>query len=228
MKSTLKYAAATAAIALLCATSGRVYANATIEMTATDSNYVALANGQMLPSGDLIELGQFSISDSAVSALASGNSLSQANYATLLSDFIPLANGISQGTAGSATVAGSAGAYDISFTGNNAGFANGGAYLLVFNAATSGAANQVGVFKNGTFPGDMTAGTKANDLDTGTILLGSYTAATSVDNAWNDDVVGNPVINTFNLDTVVPEPSTYMLVGSGLIGLLAMRRRRSA
>jgi len=239
-KNLLKYAVATTgAIALLCATSGRVYALGSIEVTAIDSNYLALSNGQMLPSGDLVELGQFSISDANLSALANGGTFTPATFATLNSDFVPLTGGTSSGTAGSATVSGYAGAMDVTFTGNNSAFAGGPMYLLVYNAATAGAATQVGVFRGpGTagsggwsFPSSMATGSSGSDLDTANVspLIGTYTANSAVDNGWNDNVGnGYPNVNTFNLDRVVsvPEPSSIALVVMGLLGGFGLIRRR--
>jgi len=36
----------------------------------------------------------------------------------------------------------------------------------------------------------------------------------------------NPILNGFTLARVVPEPSTFVLAGLGLLGLLVLRRRR--
>ena len=216
----------------------RAHAFAVVNLSATDSNFLASANGQLLQTGDLIEVGEFSISDSAIGAMNLNGVIAPFEYTTLLSDFIPL-NGTSSGVVGQGTsdamsgTNGYAGAFQFAVTGSNPAFAAGSIYLMVFNAATSTAATQVGVFKCGTFPANMSTGASVVDLDIGQVppLIGTYTVNSSVDSAFNDDETeGNqyPAINTFNLDIFIPEPSTYALIGTGVLGLLAtFRRRRS-
>lgn len=85
--------AALTAVTLLCASASHVYAAAAVYLGADDSTFFGLANTNALPAGDAVYMGQFSISDNAISALASGGRISDANYAALVSDFLPL-NGI--------------------------------------------------------------------------------------------------------------------------------------
>jgi len=232
-KSILKYTA-TAALGLLCA--GSVMAG-NVGVSATDSNYLALATGSALvPAGDLIEVGSFTISDASVAALATANNLSQANYATLLADFTIYGGGV--GAVGSSTMgtgaSGDAGAFSATFQGNNM-VASAQTYMLVFNAATTGAASQVGVFRGASFagagdwqfPANPATGANSFDLDDAAVLLGTYTANTPLDVPYNDANVGDSPINTLNLDTItVPEPSSIALVVLGLAGSIGMIRRR--
>jgi hypothetical protein len=227
-KSIIKYVmTTTAAIALLCATSGRVFALGTIIASAVDSNYLAVAGGgAWLAVGSTVEMGQFSISDAAISALQSGNTITPANEATLLAAFEPLTGGTPSGTVGTSAAFSSPGAFDITFTGNNTAFASGPIYLLAFNAGQT----QIGVFKDGTFPSSMATGAESLELDNAAVppLLGTYTAANPLDNVANDGNNGNAVINSFNLDQVIPEPSSIMLVAMGLFAGIGMIRRRQS
>jgi hypothetical protein len=226
--------AAIVAVALVCASASRVYAAATVTLGADDSVYFGLNNGLALPTGDAVYMGQFSVGDATVSALATGGNLSQANYATLLSDFVPL-NGDAVNLIGTGTTA-SPGSIFAPYTGGNTAFAGGAIYLMVVNAPTSGAATQVGVFKgdsNWLYPANMATGSAGIDTDDAltTPLLGSYSATVNAATAGYtyDAVSGNNygTVSALLLDTVtVPEPSSIALVVMGLFGAIGMVRSR--
>jgi hypothetical protein len=221
-KMIFKFAAVAAIVCV--ASAARVYA-ATIALGADDTTYFGLANGNALPAPDAVYMGEFTITDTQIAALMSGGTVSAANYATLVSDFVPL-NGtgfqpIGTGTGGDA---GSIGAT----------FASGAIHLLVVNTATTVGASQVGVFTGSAlwaFPASMATGSTSIDTDNALTapLIGAYAA--SLDAASKgytfDADSGNDLGNiaALELATVVPEPSTYLLVGTGLLGLLALRRR---
>jgi hypothetical protein len=232
-KTIFKYAAVAAII--LTAASARVYAaGAGIALGADDTTYFGLANSNALPAGDAVEMGEFSISDVQIAALMSGGSVSAANYATLLADFIPLNSTPSQ-PIGTGT-GGDAGSIGATFTGSNPTFASGAIHLLVVNAITPAAATQVGVF-TGTalwaFPANMASGSASIDTDNALTapLIGSYAASlnAATDGYAFDSDSGNDFGTIAALQlapiTIVPEPSTYLLVGTGLLGLLGLRRR---
>ncbi len=69
------------------------------------SNFFATSGGVYLHDGSLVEMGQFSQSDAVIAALATGNQLTPASYAVLLSDFVPL-SGVFSNAIGSGTSAG--------------------------------------------------------------------------------------------------------------------------
>jgi hypothetical protein len=233
-KTIFKYAAVAAIV--LTAASSRVYATgAGIALGADDTTYFGLASGAALPAGDAVYMGEFSITDAQIAALQSGGTVSPANYATLLADFIPL-NSISLQAIGTGT-GGDAGSIGATFTGSNPTFASGAIHLLVVNAAsTTNGPTQVGVF-TGTalwaFPANMASGSASIDTDNALTapLIGSYAASlnAATDGYAFDSDSGNDFGTIAALQlapiTIVPEPSTYLLVGTGLLGLLGLRRR---
>jgi len=228
----VKYVAVAAA-ALLCVGT-RASAQVVISLNADDSNFFMDANGNWLAPGDLVEMGQFSVNDTTLQGLVSGNTITPANYATLVSDFVPLNVAATQYIDNDAPNSGDlAGA----FSGSNSAFASGKVYIMVVNAGTTTGANQVGVFEgqlgigasSWQYPASMVSGDLVIDTDNitaGTTLIGKFVGGTSLDNPYNDNQGnGNATLNGLELDQVIPEPSSIALVGMGLIGLLALRRR---
>jgi hypothetical protein len=237
--------AAVAVVAFLSVATSRVSAIATINFAADDLVYFADRNGAFLKDGCLVEMGQFSISDAALSALGSGG-LWLGNYYTLVSDFIPLSTKYSS-TIGTGTTTNpfdaNAGAIYASFTGSNAGFAGGAVYLLVFNSNTAASATEVGVFKGNSsgagawnYPVNMTTGTANLDADDAllTPLIGTYVSGISgASNPYNNGENGNanPTISELRLAGLplsppTPEPPTVALVGLGVLGIAGIIRRR--
>lgn len=231
-KMIFKFTAVAAAI--VCVASARVYAAASIQLAADDTTYFGLANGNALPAGSAVYMGQFSISDAAISALAPGNTLTPASYAALVSAFIPLTV-TPRNTIGTGAL-GDAGAITASYVGTNTTFQGGPIYLMVVNTSTTAGATQAGVFRGDsawTYPANMASGAIQIDTDNALTspLIGTYAASlnAAAKGYTYDADSGNSfgTISAIQLDTIVPEPSTYVLVGTGLLGLLGLRRRNS-
>jgi len=226
----IKYAAVVAA-ALLCAGTS-VYATATISLGSADMAFLADQSGAYLADGSLVEMGQFSLSDASLSGLVSGGQLSTANYATLLGAFTPL-NMTSQNFTFDGTDP-NCGVLQNDFLGNQAGFASGKIYIMVFKGATT-AASQVGVFSGDsswTYPANMVTGATVIDTDFASAIIGTIATKVGSSNAFYMDNTGfggsgTESINALELVTVIPEPSTIALVGLGLLGAVGLMRRRS-
>jgi hypothetical protein len=178
----------------------------------------------MLANGDLIEIGTFATAPSGVTA---------ANVATVLGSFEVFGTGSVNEGAGAFSL-GAANTAGATFTGKQL-------YLVAFNNTTGSSANgqEVAILSSSisgwTMPADSataSVGIDPGDLVSGggganATLLGSANVVYGGFVNQNTTADGGP----FSLFTTavigVPEPSTYVLVGTGLLGLLGLRRRRS-
>jgi len=235
-KSIIKFAVVAAAVA--CVATARVYAAAGINLNVDNSVYLGLNNGNALPAGDAVYMGIFNtLSDAQIAALMTGGTVTPAGYAALVADFQPL-NGIGLRPVGAGTSP-DAGAMETSYNGNQAAFASASIHLLVVNTASTSGATQVGVFtgiqttaNSWDFPANMNSGVKTISADGAltTPLIGAYAAGlnAAAKGYTFDNVSGNSygTINSLELATIVPEPSSILLVVTGLVGLLGLRRRR--
>jgi len=190
-------------------------AGITVNWATSQNTFIADNTGSLnYLSGDLIEVGAFT----------SGPTIGSSS----------LANFVVFGTTLSATGLG-AGSFSASHNGSDVGFAHTQIYLVAFNNATGIGATQEGIYfvndannANWKFPAAsdtittttfdlqdlFTNGTTAQPAAGATVVFGS----TGVDTSGPSNMVELKV---------VPEPSTWMLVGTGLLGLLGLRRRRS-
>jgi PEP-CTERM motif len=112
----------------------------------------------------------------------------------------------------------------------------------VNNDYTLGISTSSGGFTE-MFPTDFTYGNQIHvtlTYDFGTSLSSMKVGATTVTSSVvvpqasldsfalrQSDSINNETISVDNLVVTIPEPSTIALVGAGLVGLLALRRRRS-
>jgi len=119
-----------------------------------------------------------------------------------------------------------------------AGFFSSQAYIICFDAATAASAGQWGVFKGASvgnvgdawiFPAAdnnaMIPTFTMENVPASGVIVGSF-GALAYAAAWAQDT-DSPGTEYVDAYALIPEPSTYMLVGTGLLGLLALRRRRS-
>ncbi len=223
MNKAVKYAIAGAAALTMSLSS---YAVITVNWGSQDATPYTLADGSTLvPQGDLIEVGYFSTT---------------AGLTTLNTAVQNLANFTSYATG----AVGDGFAFD-GFAGEDNdvsgwGFQHQQIYLVAFNASTAAAATQMGVWSvtfgsananqaGWRFPSDSDIPNDTSvDMDDLTLAPGTADGALATGaNIWLGTGTTADGNGGMDLAQLVPEPSTYMLVGTGLIGLLAIRRRRS-
>jgi len=211
---------------------------ATVDWAADNYNGVSLANGTAVPVGDLVEIGSFSFgaSGSALSldiqnAYGTGGT---AGFNTVLGDFTPFGSttiGYGGDPAGQWALKGSA----------NTGFAGQQIVMMVFNASTTAAATQFGVFFESSasnsawaFPADGVSFPTTVDLadltvsgGTNTLNTGAYIPITGSGFGVGTSLENSGASN-FDLAVIaVPEPGSTSLLVIGL-GAMALRRRRRA
>jgi len=212
MKNGIKYL-----IAGLVATGMTVssYANITVSLSTAFNAFLTDNTGAAnYLSGDLVEVGAFSVAPTVGSP--------------------SLANFVVFGTALTGT-GGLAGTVSLSKNASDVGFSHTQIYMVVFNNATGVGATQEGIF-------DVALASKPSwkfpataDVPNSTAIdvQDLFVAGGSANLAPGAQVVfggkGTDPSGPFSLaeTALVPEPSTWMLVGTGLLGLLGLRRRRS-
>ena len=174
------------------------------------SRFLTLQGGTTgVPIGDLIEIGI--VSNPGAAAAATTPAQLQALITVFASSTVGTGTGI-------------AGSFTVGSTAPGAGFFGGQVYLVAYNAATVAAATQGGMFTDATWlfpvsdgaaPGNMDLGDVGVSAPRGTLSSGTVTSPA--------DIAGTDAASLAVFP--VPEPSTWVLVGSSLLGLLAFRRR---
>jgi len=198
--------------------------NTVANWSAGDVTGVALqgtTNG--IAAGSFIEIGVFTVAPTLGSAS--------------LANFVPFATSTSDGSGGQPN-----GFWNtITSSANDANYATLQAYIVAFNTPTAGAATQEGIYSLGA--GNSASGSwvfkHGTDIpnfispDIEQLLTGPGTAGNALVPQAQIVYGSGPVFDSVDsfsflqLKSIVPEPSTYMLVGTGLLGLLGLRRRRS-
>jgi hypothetical protein len=188
------------------------YANITVNWNTAFNSFIASTITPLnYLSGDLVEVGTFSVPPNP-------GSPSLANFTVF-------------GTTLTGTGA-LVGTFGASKTASDVGFAHAQIYLVAFNNATGIGASQEGIFfvndannPNWRFPATADI-PNSTTIDLQSMFTGSNdgTLAPGATIIWGSK--GVDPSGPYNvLALVLPEPSTWMLVETGLLGLLAFRRR---
>ena len=187
---------------------------------AFDTASIALENGTALTSGT-VAMGYFTVTPTAVT-FSGYTSASQftSNFVTMSSNAtgLDIGGGVVYNALFSTTLEVPTGV--STYQGRQI-------YLIVGNGSLLSTSTQLGVYSKSTWvvptnPTGPTPDPVSFELSTllpSDILFGSYTAGNG---AYQSD----GVVNSFNLQTVVPEPSTASLMMLGAAGLVALRRLR--
>ena len=141
------------------------------------------------------------------------------NISTILADFTQF--NTTSHLAGKSGTGPTSGAGQWSYSDNNSSavFAGQQVYMLAFNATTTGAATQMGVFTGAygafssewSFPTDTSLGSINPDLG---------------DTTLSGVIVGNLTGTNYKMAAIVPEPSTLAFVGVSALVTVAIRRRK--
>jgi len=211
MKNGIKYL-----VAGLVATGMTVSSYATITVglqTAFNAFVTDNTGANNYLSGDLVEVGSFASAPTVGSSSLAG--------------FTVFGSGLTGTGAG-------AGGIGLSMTGPDGVWTHNQIYLVVFNAATAGAATQeaiadVGDGSNSKWKFPATADTiPSTTIDVQDLFTAGGGTALATGGQIIYGTAGTDASGPYSLletKTLVPEPSTWMLVGTGLIGLLGLRRR---
>jgi len=188
----------------------------TVNWGAGDVTGISLAGGTTpLPVGDLIEIGTFTVVPTTGSA-------SLANFSVF-------------GTTLSGSGGNPGGFFAQTTVADEAAFGHTKIYIVAFNNSTGVGATQEGIWTttaaNWIFPKNSDV-INSTSLDFEELVNNPGNNATLKPTS-NTYFGGSPQQSsdfggsTYMPLQIVPEPSTWVLVGTGLVGLLGFRRRRS-
>ncbi len=187
------------------------YANITVNWNTAFNSFIASTVSPLnYLSGDLVEVGTFASAPTIGSPSLAGFTV----FGTTLTG-----TGLSAGTFGG------------SATGSDAGFAHSQIYLVAFNSPTSaGATLETIAFVNDANNAAWKFPATSDVINTTTIdLQDMFTGADNGTLAPGATIIwGAKTVDPsgpYNVIAMIPEPSTWALVGTALLSLLTFRRR---
>ena len=186
---------------------------------STIGNGLGLADGTLVPAGDLVRVGSFDITPTQIAANASDLSYLNSNFTEFADTTVGSGNPFGDGS----TPDGYWAATSINLT-TTLGIAGDQIYYWAFNASTLDAATQDGIFTdpssaNWIFPADVaipnSTTTDLGDVPSSPsgIIVGGY---------GTGDANGFP---EYDLEPV-PEPSSLVMLGCAVAGVIVLKTRK--
>jgi len=184
--------------------------------SAINNTFLTLQGGTNgLPSGCLIEIGI--LSTNVLALQANQNSISFVD--TYFNEWITTT--IGTGTAGLA------GTWTVNSSAPGAGFFSQQIYLLAYNAASTNGVTQIGLYTNPSWVFPATDGAAAGGFDLSDPGLLAIFGSLSTGTILTPGAIAGGNAAQLHQIVAIPEPSTMLLVGVGLLGAMRLRRRRS-
>jgi len=213
MKRILGIIASAVLVAVVCAPVARA---GTVDWTAFSAALTLADDTTLAPAGTSLKLGNFTLSDATITADANNPSALAAGFSQIQAGAVGDIAGVPNGFNGIWSEE-----FNGDFTAGAAAFAGKTIYLW----ASTGSQQAVIKF-SAAFPTDSPAPGSAS-VDLGQVYA---SAATVLIGSTSGTTVFQPQFSTqmqhVDMAAIVPEPSTVVLVGLGLLGMVGLRRRR--